>query len=160
MHGFRQRFSSYRAGLAATAYLVLVVLVAIAVELVPGLDPHAHRSNFTHFFLLINSVALVFLASAGQDYVLGLRGFRRTLEYLGSRSYGIYLVHWFINCLAALFQPQLTRLPGATTSVGKWLQLLMLYAVSLALTEVCYRFLERPFIDYGLRLTSRSPSRA
>ena len=41
MHGFRQRFSTYRAGVAAAAYLVLVVLVAIGVELVPGLDPHA-----------------------------------------------------------------------------------------------------------------------
>ena len=41
MHGFRQRFTTYRAGVGAAAYLVLVVLVAIAVELVPGLDPHA-----------------------------------------------------------------------------------------------------------------------
>lgn len=41
MHGFRQRFSTYRAGVAAAAYLVLVVLVAIGIELVPGLDPHA-----------------------------------------------------------------------------------------------------------------------
>ncbi len=41
MHGFRQRFTTYRAGVGAAAYLVLVVLVAIAVELVPSLDPHA-----------------------------------------------------------------------------------------------------------------------
>lgn len=41
MHGFRQRFTSYRAGMAAAGYLALVVLVAIAVECVPGLDPHA-----------------------------------------------------------------------------------------------------------------------
>lgn len=41
MHSFRQRFSAYRAGVAAAAYLAFVVLVAIIAELVPGLDPHA-----------------------------------------------------------------------------------------------------------------------
>ena len=41
MHSFRQRFSAYRAGVAAPAYLAFVIIAAIVVELVPGLDPHA-----------------------------------------------------------------------------------------------------------------------
>jgi peptide/nickel transport system permease protein len=40
MHNFRQRFSAYRAGVAAAVYLVAIVLVAIVIELIPGLDPH------------------------------------------------------------------------------------------------------------------------
>jgi peptidoglycan/LPS O-acetylase OafA/YrhL len=137
--------------------LALALLVGQWIE--PGIDPHAHVSNFTHFFLLINSVALVFLASAGHDYVLGLRGCRRVLEYLGSRSYGIYLIHWFVNCLAALFRPQIAQLPGATTFLGKLLLLALLFGISLAITELCFRFIERPLIDYGLRLTSRRHDR-
>ncbi len=69
MHSFRQRFSAYRAGVAAAAYLILVVLVAIVVELVPGLDPHALSDKVMAAPSLANPLGTDDL---GRDMLLGI----------------------------------------------------------------------------------------
>ena len=69
MHSFRQRFSAYRAGVAAAAYLVLVVLVAIVAELVPGLDPHDISDKVMAAPSLANPLGTDDL---GRDMLLGI----------------------------------------------------------------------------------------
>jgi peptidoglycan/LPS O-acetylase OafA/YrhL len=78
--------------------------------------------------------------SAGR--VLGLR----PLQYLGHRSYSMYLWHWPVLILAAGYA-------GHALSVGDNLLLLL---ASLAISALTYKFLEDP-IRSSARLRHRRP---
>ena len=68
---------------------------------------------------------------AGAESLLGLR----PLQWLGKRSYGLYLWHWPILTLVAEHAGKST-LPAGESAV--------LVGVALALTAVTYRFVENP----------------
>jgi len=107
------------------------------------------------------SFAFVSLASA---FVIGCASFEkgillapsllgRLLGYLGSRSYGIYLIHeHFLRVLAAPTPiPKSWFGPFVSEALARDLVALLL---SLGTAELCYRFLETKLIAYGRRITS------
>jgi peptidoglycan/LPS O-acetylase OafA/YrhL len=136
----------------------LTLLAALWVE--PALDPNVRFSDLTHFALLAISVGLVFLASPSHEYVLGIPGCRRALEYMGSRSYGFYLNHWVVTCLVALFQPKILRIPGVASPLGKFTEIGLIFVVSILMTELLFRMIERPAMEYGLKKTRNSERQA
>jgi peptidoglycan/LPS O-acetylase OafA/YrhL len=60
----------------------------------------------------------------------------RILQWLGQRSYGLYLWHFFIF---RIFGRHVTQGPHL-------LRIALALVVSLAITEMSWRFVERPFI--------------
>ncbi len=74
----------------------------------------------------------------------------RWLQYIGTRSYSIYLVHWLVLA-------QIARLAFASTPTtsGWLLRLLLGLAVSLAISEITFRIVEQPGIALGRLLIDR-----
>ena len=58
----------------------------------------------------------------------------RPLAWLGARSYGIYLIHW----------PVFLAVRQTWTSASAWVLAVVGIALSLALAELSYRFIEQP----------------
>lgn len=96
------------------------------------------------------SVVLVHMASLENNLVLGIRGLERPLEYVGSRSYGIYLIHSPIDH----FMIETLHRYNLSEALPAWLQFTLWATLTLAIVELCHRFLEKPLIDYGRRFTT------
>ena len=64
------------------------------------------------------------------------------LRYIGQRSYGLYLWHWPVFVLLR---------PGHELPGEPWLALCVRLGVTLALTEVSYRWVEQPVRSYPVR---------
>ena len=73
----------------------------------------------------------------------------RPLHWVGTRSYGLYLYHWPIY--------QIIREPGQQLSMRQFLTALL---IALPITELSYRLVELPGIQFGKRLTDKVAPRA
>jgi peptidoglycan/LPS O-acetylase OafA/YrhL len=136
--------------------LVRVVLVPAVLLIIAGLPRAAsihvtHRAGFIALWLL--SGLLVSYASMDQGYVLDVPILGRVLEYLGARSYAIYLVHTVISRLESVGREQLPELaklaPDSDYPVAR---VSMMLAGTLIASEILYRAVERPCIALGRRI--------
>lgn len=96
------------------------------------------QTVFPGYAALLPTFGAVFLlASGGQSGVAGLRWLlsNRVAQFLGDRSYSIYLVHWPLVIFA-------TALGGGQISV---LAGLGVFVLSIALADLSFRFVETPF---------------
>jgi peptidoglycan/LPS O-acetylase OafA/YrhL len=119
--GFR-RWVDMRVSVSIVVALLLLLLTLLSVDVIP------HKHGLTAFGIALLSAVCIVLATRCQRVpLLG----SRFLEYLGSRSYGIYLTHMMVILLAR-------RVLG-----GPWTVLLSL-PLALALAEVLLRLVERP----------------
>ncbi len=106
--------------------------------------------------------ALVLQASLSRGVILGFKPTRRLLDWIGTRSYTIYLVHipafwttrelWF-------------RMLGHEPRPEDWvLMAMMALGIGVVLTELSYRWIEQPMIrrgrgnSIGLRAPRTQPS--
>lgn len=72
----------------------------------------------------------------------------RLLSFVGSRSYGLYLLHWIVLQAVILpFVPDMHR--GGTW--GLMLRLAALLPVSIVLSHLSYRYIEKPGQAMGRR---------
>lgn len=74
----------------------------------------------------------------------------RPLEWLGIRSYALYLWHWPVMVLFFYTVPELDGLAAAA----------VISAISLLLAELSWRFLEGPILSKGFKMWVRHLSRA
>jgi peptidoglycan/LPS O-acetylase OafA/YrhL len=98
------------------------------------------------------SGALVVLASRQTGWILpGTGPLGRTLDWTGLRSYGIYLINWPLLWLLDGLWPGARTLDsaGLATFLAGWLGL------TAMLTELCFRWMERPLIARGARCAAR-----
>jgi peptidoglycan/LPS O-acetylase OafA/YrhL len=148
-------------------WLLSFVLVPAAILLLaclPGAAPPyvMHRVGFV--MLWIFSGFLVSLAGEDRGYVLAIPIVDRVLEYLGSRSYALYLVHADVQRLDLALRiswPEYSVLvpkDGAPSAVA--LRAALFLAVALTAAELLHRGVEKPFMRLGRRLTEGSLKRA
>lgn len=98
------------------------------------------------------SCALVALASRQTGWILpGAGPMGRTLHWAGLRSYGIYLINWPLLWLIDGLWPGARALDsaGMAAFLAGWLGL------TAMLTELCFRWIERPLIARGARRAAR-----
>lgn len=74
----------------------------------------------------------------------------RPLEWIGMRSYGIYLWHWPIILLVAAFSPRVV--PDST---GSWAQRGLALTLTLVVAAASYRWIENPVREHGFRECTR-----
>ena len=98
--------------------------------------------------IAVVSAVLVWLASYDNDYLLPESCFKRTLVWIGARSYAIYLIH----VPAYFLLRELCIRLGASMTVPSWLLALLAIGLIALLADLNYRLLEQPLRERGRRL--------
>lgn len=104
-------------------------------------------STFGHFWLaafFFNFLILVLTRTSDERKIHLFNN--KGLEWLGLRSYGIYLFHKPVQLLIPLLIARFL-----TDDLAKWLVVLIYTVVLFALCELSYRFLEKPIMSWGHR---------
>ncbi len=102
-------------------------------------NPWLYRGGFLLTSLLTGTVIAVTVHPQGLlNPVLG----NRVLVWVGKRSYGLYLYHWPVFVFLR---------PGVDVSWGFWPTFAVQMALTLAITEASYRWVEQPIRRYGFK---------
>ncbi|WP_202369262.1 acyltransferase family protein [Pseudomonas sp. MWU318] len=116
--------------------------------------------RFTFAPYRIGSIAvlgalLVWIASYNRDYLLPAGHLQRLMAWIGSRSYGIYLIHIpaYLLVRELIFRLQAAGLPSPAGH--PILTLLIAFGLIVLLSELNYRFIEMPMRNRGAALVRR-----
>jgi peptidoglycan/LPS O-acetylase OafA/YrhL len=99
----------------------------------------------------------VLLASFERGTILPVPGLSRVLEWLGSRSYGVYLIHAVMIRVVDELHGRKGLMPDWFMKAydGPWTYTALVVGSALVLAELCYWLLERPLIARGHRAAER-----
>jgi peptidoglycan/LPS O-acetylase OafA/YrhL len=121
-----------------TSLLVLVLAVAAA----PGLS----LSRPTGVIAVVSAL-LVWIASYNAEFILPqMKSIEPILQWLGSRSYSLYLIHETVGRLSSELR---ARIDSASGAVGVIVSMLFTVTLTLLLSEMNYRFVELPLRRIG-----------
>ncbi|VBB10614.1 MULTISPECIES: acyltransferase family protein [Burkholderia cepacia complex] len=139
--------------LAIVAFLVCLTLIAA----LPS--PLFFVVPFYTGLIAVLSAAFVFCAAFGKGYVLPIPIFGRALAWIGSRSYGLYLVHYVAYHI--VLEHFFRRNPAGSPWPGDNSLLMAATAIPLAfaLAEINYRLIEQPGIRKGQEIARRIATR-
>jgi len=124
--------------LNAAGFLALAGLTRILLQLAEY-DPALYEGGFITVSLL---TAIVIAATVYPGGWLGRALGMRPLVWVGKRSYGLYLYHWPVF---ALLRPELD------VPWGRWPTLAVQLALTFAIAEASYRWVEEPIRQQGFR---------
>jgi peptidoglycan/LPS O-acetylase OafA/YrhL len=140
IHGWYSRFSSTQ---VALLFVVALLFYGCSDMVVLGHMPFPLYDWFT----ALGAIVLILMSLKADPLQRFLN--HPTIHHLGAVSYSLYLVHGTV--LFALIHTCLGRIPLYAIFV-------IYLAVTLLLTEVFYRCIERPTMLLGRRLTARKAS--
>jgi peptidoglycan/LPS O-acetylase OafA/YrhL len=116
------------------------------------------RFTFTHYrigTIAVLCAVLVWIASYNRDYLLPRGVLKNLMTWVGSRSYGIYLIHIPAYLLVREFTFRLQG-AGLPNPGGHPILTLMIAGGLIALlSELNYRFIEMPMRNRGASLVKR-----
>jgi peptidoglycan/LPS O-acetylase OafA/YrhL len=136
---------------------ILGSLLVLGICFIPSLFSDEFMNNTGMVIEVGLSLGLVLFASLESGAILEIPVLQKILEWIGSRSFGLYLVHGFalrlaqlaINLAPADFQPNVSYRSAV------FVFLTTFFASTLLLTELSYRLVEQPMIRIGARLSRR-----
>jgi peptidoglycan/LPS O-acetylase OafA/YrhL len=135
----------------------LGALLLIGVGMTLGLlaTDRYNQASYRIGAMAVLCAVLVWVASYNRDYLFPRGPLKKLLTWVGSRSYGIYLIHIpaYFLVRELCFRLQLASLP----SPGGHPALIVIIALALIilLSELNYRFVELPMRNRGTRLVER-----
>ncbi|WLH35679.1 acyltransferase [Pseudomonas sp. FP2196] len=112
-------------------------------------------ANYRLGSIALLSAVLVWIASYNRNYLLPAGHAQRVMAWIGSRSYGIYLVHIPAYQLVRelIFRLQSAGLPSPAGH--PILTLVIAFGLIALLSELNYRFIEMPMRNRGAALVKR-----
>lgn len=131
---------------------IIVPILLISLWLIPGFTNPDYFNGVGFIVAGLTVASLVFIASKKQELVLNIPILRNILEYIGSRSYCIYLCHLhFVRLRPTLISQYDHSLPEwfKTGTSGLTLQYIMIWIGMIIVSEIAYRCIEVPFINLG-----------
>jgi peptidoglycan/LPS O-acetylase OafA/YrhL len=156
-YGFGEELRKRQASIFAGVWAV--VLLAL-IWLLPGVVPTAVSHQMGFVMLWMFSSVLVFMASLDRGTILNIPVLRRLIEYIGSRSYGIYLIHMPVVYLwqecNKRYQMHFDMWRDKTSDL--FVQGFFHIVLLLILVEISYRCVEKPFIAMARRQGSSEKS--
>lgn len=116
------------------------------------------RFTFTNYrigAIAVLSAVLVWLASYNRDYLMPAGMFKNLMTWIGSRSYGIYLIHIPAYSLVRelTFRLQAASLPSPAGHPV--ITLVLAFGLIVLLSELNYRLIEMPMRNRGAALVKR-----
>lgn len=117
--------------------------------------PPPFNSNFGLTIYGLFALGLVLLASFEKNYIFNYKYLNKILEFIGERSYTIYLSQIGFICLDILFTNWLKlHYPEVfgylmEKTPGIILHCLLLLSTIIAVSDVVYRIIEKPMIKYA-----------
>ncbi|MDB6441873.1 MULTISPECIES: acyltransferase [Pseudomonas] len=105
--------------------------------------------------IAVLSAVLVWVASYDRDYLLPRSPLKAALTWVGSRSYGIYLIHVPVFFLLRELWFRLAPLGSPDLASHPWLALACGLSLIGLLSELNYRLVEMPMRNRGARLVER-----
>jgi len=139
--GLPDKARSYRFAIGLVFVLAVTVLgfMNIKGELTLG-------GTLTHLLLAVTFALFLLLVLLNREGVLGSVLRNRVLMWLGTISYGVYILHTGISRLVHMLvrntQPSIDSWSGTATTV-------LALAVTLLVAQISYQWFERRFIRYG-----------
>jgi peptidoglycan/LPS O-acetylase OafA/YrhL len=105
--------------------------------------------------IAVLSALLVWIASYNRDYLMPAGRIQRCLAWIGSRSYGIYLIHIpaYLLLRELIFRLQSSGLPSPAGH--PILTVLIAFGLIALLSELNYRLVEMPMRNRGAALVKR-----
>lgn len=135
--------------------VVTSLILVTVIWVLPGI-PQDGNGNHMHVFgyvvVGLSASILVFLASKEEGWILNIPILKNILEYVGGRSYCIYLAHFaFVRLRPTLLSLYYGQIPRwvETTPKGVFLQNTLMWIGLLVVSELCYRLLEKPMMNIG-----------
>lgn len=123
--------------------LISVIILGLLLCVTPILSPEKLPAWLFYPISPFISVVLVWLALKQKDFIFPCKKLENVLDWLGTRSYGIYLIHITIfkvvYGIASKF-PSFNGIP-----VRSFISLTM----GIFIVEICYRFFETPLREWG-----------
>ncbi|MDC8784539.1 acyltransferase family protein [Roseateles koreensis] len=130
----------------AGAILVSVLALALA-----GTTALGFSNTVVIPVVCVISALLVFIAACEGGLVVFPWPLQIVLDYIGKRSYTIYLVHLPMFFLTMEIMFRYTRGRGIAITSDLWLEYtVLMFALVLSMTELIYRLVERPMIARGM----------
>lgn len=140
-------------------YSLAVTVVTLAYLMIS--IPDLKNSRFMVGFLAFASAALIFIASFNKGYIYCPKTIRKLLLWIGSRSYGIYVIHmpaiYFIQETTIRYYISIGQGPSKSIPLCAVMTLSTL-ALTVLLVEMNYHLVEKPLRNYGRRLANKSVS--
>jgi peptidoglycan/LPS O-acetylase OafA/YrhL len=155
--GFLERLSR---PMLRSLLLILLVTPFIAAyylgSALSGLSQFPALHTYGNLLAGICFTGVVAIASLDQNLLATPRPLDDMVLYLGSRSYGIYVLHFTIFVIGWLviqtFAPWVYSIHPMVTCLAQVVAFLL---IGLPIVEFCYRFIEKPCLAFGSRLASR-----
>jgi hypothetical protein len=134
-------------------FFVLPACVVL-VWCLPGAAPEHEmlREGFIALYFL--SAILVGFAGFDRGYVLSFPVVGRVLEYIGARSYALYLVHVTVIRMDDMVRLQWAKYAEWIPRLdhGAWRRLAVVFIATLIVAELLHQIVEKPFIRLGRRV--------
>ena len=138
-----------RKPLALVATLLLLLLLVV----VPA---QLFAWSISMGLLAVIAAALVWLASYGKGYLFGYQGLSGPMQWLGARSYGIYLIHLPVFKFTHEAATRYLQASGQAYSLAVVPFLLLFAAVLIVLlAELNFRYVEEPLRRLGAARAKR-----
>ena len=145
----------------ARSLLSWAVLIALAVIIATVDAPNLHFVNASVGMVAFCSALLIWLASYESGYAIPAGRIQTILAYIGSRSFGLYVIHYPAAFIVRAIQNATTVtdetgifglliIPDETGIFG-----LLIIVSIFALAEVNFRLVEVPLRNYGRRAADR-----
>jgi peptidoglycan/LPS O-acetylase OafA/YrhL len=139
--------------------MLITVAATLAIAAFPFFAPDPFCGNLGLTCAAMLGVLLVWLASLERGLVFEIPIVSSILEYIGSRSYSMYLAHIAIlvimlhnaNHYGPIFPTWLL-----TSSMGGVALFMIFVSLTTLAAEVSYRWIEKPIIEYGKIKIARS----
>jgi peptidoglycan/LPS O-acetylase OafA/YrhL len=136
------------------SYRIILILVAfifiISAALAPTVFPNP---SYSLPIIHISSIILVYLASCEKNIIAPINTFNQILYWIGTRSYGLYLIHTpVIRLMKASSNVVLSKY---NINIPYYIYFPITLFLLIIVTEFCFRFIEKPFIKLGHKIASR-----
>jgi peptidoglycan/LPS O-acetylase OafA/YrhL len=141
-------FLLYKPLALATTLLLFYLLIAVPAQLFAW--------SISMGLLAMIAAALVWLASYGKGYLFGYQGLTGLMQWLGARSYGIYLIHLPVFKFTHEAATRYLQASGQAYSLAVVPFLLLFAGVLIVLlAELNFRYVEEPLRRAGAERAKR-----